>query len=56
MEWPTPTFRPRNRLVLAREIQRDATVDVADRFIGRHLKFVQINLTHNMPLRHKLLD
>jgi uncharacterized protein YwlG (UPF0340 family) len=32
------------------QIQHDATVDVADRFAGRHLKVVQINFSHEMPL------
>jgi uncharacterized protein YwlG (UPF0340 family) len=38
------------------QIQHDAAVDIANRLVGRHLKFVQINFMHKISSTRGLGD
>jgi hypothetical protein len=46
----TIQIHPRHGLVPANLIQQDPAVDVAERFTGRRLKVVLIDLAHKMPV------
>jgi hypothetical protein len=35
--------------MLAHQVQHDTAVDVANRFVRRHLKIIQINFAHGFP-------